>query len=132
MPQRLADEERVARGDLGDLASEFDALAFELAATGQRQILENVGRAQTRQHHPLDARLASQVSHHVGQRVGPVEIGGAKRAHHEDWRIAQPAHEVAQQQQARPVGPVEVVEHEHDWALRRLAAQQVEHGLEEP
>ena len=88
---------RVGPGDAGDEAADLAPVE-----AGQRQV---GGR-----------RLAEQLGQGAAQRVAPVHLDVPVGADDQQARVGQlPGHE-AEQQQARPVGPVEVVEHHHQAA----------------
>ena len=83
------------------------------------------------QQHPLDARLAPQVSQQLGERMRAREIGLAVGAEQEQRRRPRRAREMAQQDQRRLVGPVQIVEQDqHEGAARGVREQRID-GLEE-
>ena len=59
-------------------------------------------------------------------------LGGAIGAEHEHSALVGRSCNVAEQQQRRPVGPLQVVEHEQDRRRRGDLGQQAGHGLEQP
>ena len=71
-----------------------------------------VGLVEPAQLDPVEVVLAAQLHKHVDQRCRP--LGVADRGHDQQRRLAGRAHHLAQHQQRRLVGPVQVVEHEHD------------------
>ena len=110
----LADEERVAAGQLADLAGDLGVGAHELGdlVAGQPGELE-----------PHDVLGAAQVGQRLAQRVG--HVGVAEGGQQQQARAGAAAGQVAQQAERRPVGPVGVLEHEQDRARLADAGQQV-------
>ena len=61
----------------------------------------------------------------------PGQLVRAIRPDQDHLLVAQPSREVDEQSTRRWIGPVEVLEHEHDRSLERQAAQHIEHDFEE-
>ena len=113
--QDLGDEERVALGlAVHRLREDRRRL---LLADGFDERLHLVA-VEPAQQHALVEVLSPQRGDHVGERMGAVELDVAIRAHDQDALATQVARQVLQQQERRLVGPVEVVEHEHDRTAR--------------
>jgi hypothetical protein len=127
-PHQLAHEIGVALGlavegdhqlgrrvDPGDVGDEPAHLALVEAAKGQ-----------ARGH-----RLAEQLGQGAAQAVVPVHLDVPVGGDQQQARVGQlPRHEL-QQQQAGPVGPVEVVEDDHQTGVGRCLAERGGHGVEE-
>ena len=128
MAHDLLDEERVAVGLAVQRAHERlrggrgGQLGHELRHLALRQ----AGELQ-----PAQRALAAQVADQLVQRVAVGDLALAVGADEQRPPRRGRAHEVAQQLQRRPVGPVQVVEHEHDRRLRADLADQRGHGVEE-
>ena len=88
-------------------------------------------RVQAAEVQPGDTALPAEVGQHVGQRMAAVEVGVAVGGQDEHPHRRDRAQEVAQQEQRRLVGPVQVVEHEDDRGVVRAGGQQVGDGLEQ-
>ena len=102
---QLLEEQGVAAGHLGDPSF---LVPVETAA-GERLEQRLAGRAGERRE-PQDGRLAD-----AARPVGPVlERVGARHQDEERGHVAEPAGRVEQQVQERGLGPVHVVDHDHD------------------
>ena len=86
---------------------------------------------QAAQLQPAQRALAPQVADQLVQRVAVGDLALAVGADEQHAPRRGRAHQVAQQLQRRPVGPVQVVEHQHDRRLRADLAQQRGDGVEE-
>ena len=93
--------------------------------------LGRLGLAETRDLDLRDEPLASQ----LGQRrrePGGMRLGRPVGAEHEHATVAGRPRDVPEQQQGRPIGPLEVVEHEQHRSGRGDLRQQTGDGLEQP
>ncbi len=123
---QLADQERVAVGELADRLRERERRGAQLAAPGAADELGHVAVGEPGEPQPHDV-VAAQVGERLRQRVGDVRLGVAVGGEHEDPRLGG-AREMAQEQERRCVGPVRVLEHEQGRTLPRDAGEQVGHG----
>ncbi len=83
----------------------------------------------------LDVQLGGEpVAAELGQRVRErvAALGRAVRAQDQQTRGVRRPRQVPQQQQRRPVGPLQVVEHEQHRGRTRQVRQQPDDGLEQP
>ena len=122
----LADEEGVALGLGRDHPGEhLDLGGVDVAATGLGEEQRDLVAVEAGQVDPRHRRLAPEVGERGGERVGAVEVGVAVGADHEHPGVAQVADQVAQEQQAGLVGPVEVVEHDQHGGVVAGPGEQV-------
>ncbi len=128
----LTDEERVAlrlaRDHLGELGH---PLRVDLATGRLGQEVRDLVLVQPDEVDALDAGLAAQVGQRGGEGVGPGQVGVPVRAHHEHSGVIHVADQVAQEQEAGLVGPVQVVEDDQDRGLLARPGQEVGDGAEE-
>ncbi len=117
--QRLLDEERVALGLLGQAPHE---LRGDVVARDQRARLL---RRQPAQIDALEERLPAQPAEQLA-------LDAARGAEHEQAHRRRVLEQVAEQQQRRCVGPVQVVEQQHDRALAGREREHPRHALEQP
>ena len=110
----LADEERVAAGQLADLAGDLRVGAHELGHLVARQ---------PREPQAHDVLGAAQVGQRLAQRLR--HVGVAEGGQHQQARAGAAARQVPQQAERRPVGPVRVLEHEQHRAVLADPRQQV-------
>ena len=110
----LADEERVAAGQLADLAGDLRVGAHEFGHLVARQ------PSQPQAH---DVLGAAQVGQRLAQRLR--HVGVAEGGQHQQARAGAAARQVPQQAERRPVGPVRVLEHEQHRAVLADPRQQV-------
>ena len=121
---QLADEERVAAGHVGDRRCQ---LGHGLVAGYAAHQLGDVVAGQAAEAQPHDVVGAAQVREHLRQRVGHVGLGVAEGRDQQQPGAPARAGQVPQQAQRGGVGPVRVLEHEHDGPLAPGALQQVGH-----
>ena len=122
MAQNFLDKERIALLFAQDRAHE------RLATPSSHLLLVNcldevfhLVLRESSQQHSLVKPLASQFREHCGERVTPVEFDVAIRADHDQSAALDAAREMLQEQQRRLVGPVQVVELQHNGiGLRRV------------
>ena len=65
------------------------------------------------------------------QRMPPGQLVRPVRPDQDQPLVAQPSREEREQGARRRIGPVQVLEHEHDRSFERQAAQHVKDGFEE-
>ncbi len=80
----------------------------------------------------VDVDVAAEVGAEIGELVGTRGGAVAVSPHDHEWRPGGGAHHVPQQQQRRPVRPVEVVEHDQGRLSGRDPGDEHRHRLEEP
>ena len=116
----LADEERVAAGELADRAGDLRVRAHELG---------HLVAGQPREPQAHDVLGAAQVGERLAQRVR--HVGVAERRQQQQPRAPAAARQVAQQAERRPVGPVHVLEHEQHGLVVTDAGEDVgDRGVE--
>ena len=131
MAQHLGDEERVAGGAALQRPRGVHRRAVELLAG---RVARELGDRLGLQPGEVDARdvgLTMQVGQQLDQRMLVVELG---RAEGRDDRQPQPqvgGDEVAQEQQRRRVGPLDVVQEQDDGTLGLLGVEQPDGRAEE-
>ena len=125
----LLDEERVALGLAGERAHEGLARRARTASSATSSATS--GSARPVELQPPQRALAAQVADQLVQRVAVGDLALAVGAEEQHPPRRGRAHEVAQQLQRRPVGPVQVVEDEHDRRLGADLADQRGDGVEE-
>ena len=123
----LLDEERVALGLLQQRA--VDVLGQRVGAELADQ-LGRVGLVEPAQLDRLEVLLAAELDEDVRERVGP--LGVAEAGDDEHRLVLGRADELAHHQQRRLVGPVQVVEHEHDRLRAGDVGQHLRGGVEQP
>ena len=129
--QHLADEEGVALGLGPDGPGELFGALVEVVAGGG---LEHGGHAvgvEALDGDALHAGLAAEIGEQRRQRVGPVEVGVAVGANHQQPHGPGRADQVAQQEEGRPLGPVQVVEDEDEPRGRGRGREPGGDGVEE-
>ena len=124
-PPQLRHKERVAAGELPQRAAEVRQLRAEIGAGGARHELGDLRRAQAAEPQADDALGAPQVRERRGQGLRDVRLRVAERRHQHGTRLADPAGEVAQEQERRRVGPVGVLHDEHDGRAAADGGQQI-------
>ena len=124
--QQLSDEQRVALGLDMDGLGELDDRDVERVACGDLDELLHLGLAQAGQLDPRDMGLPAQIGEHAGQRVRAIEVGVAERADGEQAGRSDP-HDVAQEQQRRLGGPLQIVQDEQQRNRQRHPG---EHGAD--
>ncbi len=128
--QHLAHEERVALGLGVHRSGQLHRGGLERMAGGRLHERGDAAAVEADQVQPADPGLPAEIAEGLGQRVGPVEVGVPVGGQDEHPQRGDRPQEVAEQEQRRLVGPVEVVEHQdHRVGLRR-GRQQVGDGLE--
>jgi len=128
-PDDLTDEERVAARLVADPLSELTGRALD---TGdQLDEPADTGGIEPPQRDPPRTLGRGQVRERFGKRVVTAELDVAVGADHEQPGVGELAGEEPQQEQRRFVGPVEVVEHEHERAGLRGAREEARNRVEE-
>ena len=128
VPDDLLDEERVA---VGLAVQGADERRLGGGDAERRDELGDLRLGQALELEALEHALAAHVGDQLEQRVAGLELGVAVGAEQEDAARLRRADEVPQQLQRRAVGPVEVVEHEHERRLRARLAEQRGDRVEE-
>ena len=126
--QQLLDEERVALAAVRDTAHEPTR---RLLPGATRDQLGDLGLAESRQRKPLHRPRAAQLRERFGERVLLADLDRPVGAEDHQRRALGRACEVAKQQQARLVGPVQVVQEQHQRAKMRGVGQQRGDRLEQ-
>ena len=127
--QHLLGEERVALRALEDAVGErrVDRLAED-----RLELLGDLGARERRELEPLARSARARAKQQRAQRVAAVELLGAVGRDEQHAARAQRAHEEREQVERRAVGPVEVLEDEHERLLRGEPADDAEDELEQP
>ena len=132
--ERLLDEERVAGRPPAEQAGE---LAIHRASGAGADERSGRGLVEAGQRDPrgLAALVADRLPEHAGDRMlGRQRLVARSADHHHGARRPlppHPSHEVAEEQPGGLVGPLEVVEHEHERIRGRGGGEQLDHRLEE-
>ena len=109
---QLADEERVAVGEVADRLRELGRAGADLAARGAADELRHVVAGEAGEPQPHDVVGAAQVGERLRERLRHVGLGVAEGGEQQHARAPGGAREVAQEQERRGVGPVPVLDHE--------------------
>ena len=118
--QQLLGVERVALGAGDDVVDR--GLGQRPGRGGQpADQRADVGVGQRAELEPLHAGQPHQLGQQRPQRVAAVQVVGAVGGDHGDRLVGEPGQQVAQQVAAGPVGPVHVLQHEQQRAVRRPA-----------
>ncbi len=127
--EQLAEEERVAVRLAGEQHGEL--LRHRLPGhLFEERVHVLDGQAREGESRRLD--LATQHGQRLGQRVAPVEVGVPVGAHHQQARPQGPPRHRPQEPDGGVIGPVEVVEHEHDRRRLAEAADHLRDGVVHP
>ena len=127
--QDLADKERIAvrcRADRG--RQRVPHVGRRLAVGNQ---LRHLVLVEPLQRDALAGRLAVQRAERIGQRMLRVELDVAIGAEQEQTMLRGEARHVAQHGDRALVGPVQIVEHQHDRRARRGGDQELADGVEQ-
>ncbi len=125
-PAHLGEEERIALGAFEQLRQ------AGLGRSVRADELARLVQAQSAQRHTRVVRSARQIAQRAEQRMTPVDLGVAVRAEQEQARIGRVGGEELQQPQRSGVGPVQIVDDEHDPARRRRALPEGGQRVEQP
>jgi hypothetical protein len=106
----LLDEERIA---LRLAVNRFCQRTRHLAARDRLQHPLHLGRAQAAQLHAAKAGLPAQVGQRRRQRMGAVHLDVAVGPDHQQPRSLQVPGQMREQVEAALVGPVQVLQHQH-------------------
>ena len=109
---QLADEERVAVGEVADRLCELRRAGADVTARGAADELRYVVARKAGEPQPHDVVGSAQVGERLGERSRHVGLGVAEGAEQQQARAPGGARQVAQEQQRRGVGPVPVLDHE--------------------
>jgi hypothetical protein len=126
--QDLADEERVALG--AGVHRRCDLRGGVRAEPGGGE-LGDLRKVEPAQADALGRAVAAQLGQRGGERGTSAHLGVAVGADREERRRSAGAQEKRQQQQRRAVGPVQIIEHEHQRAADGECAERVVDGGEE-
>ncbi len=132
LAEDLGHEERVAVGLLVDAVGEGHARLVEFVTGGGLHERHHVGVVEAFERecaHP--GRLAVQGAQGLGEGMGDREFGIAVGAENEQPCRGRVGRYVAQQLEARLVGPVQVVEDQDDRVLFARRVEEVDHGAVE-
>ena len=129
--EHLAHEERVAVGLAIHRVGETHGGVVEGVPGGGLHERHDAGVVEPGQLDARDAVLSTQRGERLEQRVGARQLAVAVGPEHEHPHRLVGRDHVAQQLQARLVGPLQVVEHEHDRLLLRHHGQQPDHRREQ-
>ena len=111
--QQLLGEERVA---LRAREDGLEELRRRRRAEDPGELLVHVRARQAIESEPLHRRGRCHVGEEAPQVLAPVDLVVAVGRDHEHALVAQPAREEPQQLERRAVGPVDVLDHQHDGA----------------
>ena len=126
--EQLLGEQRVS------LAAAIQRLEHVVVGCRTRDGLDLVGQlpsGEGRQVDPHRGARPDQLGEHRPQRVPPVQLVAAQRREQHD-RTAEVALQEHQQVERRPVGPVQVLDHEEHRGRRREVLEEAEQQLEQP
>ena len=126
---QLLDEEGVAAGAGVDPPGQLGRDRRPLDAG---QLGRHLGRAEAGQLQALDPAAAVQLGQERPQRVAAVQLVGAVGSDQQEAAVAQVADQEGEQVAGGPVGPVQVLDHQHGPALGAQALQHPEQQLEQP
>ena len=128
MSEHLFDEERIAVGLGLDQVDQFGRWCLARPAT--EHLRDFLARQQTQWH--LDGLAsAEEVGECPVEGTGKIEIGVPVGAYDKKWDRRKTRRQMLQQQQARFVGPVEVLEHQHQRPGFRRAFEKRLNALQE-
>ena len=125
---QLADQERVAVGELADRPGQLGRARRGLAARGAPDELGHLRAGEPAQPQPHDVLGAAQVGERLRERLGHVGLGVAEGGEQQHARVAGGPRQMAQEEQRRRVRPVAVLEHEQE----RPAAADARRGGRSP
>ncbi len=123
----LAQQERVALGEVADRAGEPCVGRVDLAAARPANELPDVLLAEAAQVQAHDVVGAAQVGERLGELCGDVGLGVPERGEQEHAGLARRPREVAQEHERRGVRPVPVLEHEQQRLPASCAREEVGH-----
>ena len=101
-------------------------------AGGELDVVGDPVRVEAAQRDPARALDPGELAERVGERVVAAELDVAVGADQQQAGAGEPAGDEAQQQQRGLVGPVQVVEHDHQRARARGAGEEAGERVEEP
>ncbi len=131
MAEHLTHEERVAFGLGVQGPGEIEPGLLEVVARGHRHEAGDLVAVEAVQVESLDPGLAAEVGERVRERMAAIEVRVAIRAEHQQPHRRRRTQEVAEQHERRLVGPVDVVEHQHDRLGGRHLGEQIHHRVEQ-
>jgi hypothetical protein len=126
--EQLLGEERVAVGPDQDAGEQLRCGWTAEDASEHGTELFAVEPAQLE---PLDGRVAVQLGQHRAERVAAVQFVAAVGGHQHDRGLGQVGHEEREQVHGRPVGPVQILDRQHQRPLGGQPLQQAQQPLEQ-
>ena len=126
--QQLLGEERVATG-AGQHRG--DELRLGRLAPDARQLRRHIGLAERAELDDLDALQAQQLGEQRAERVTPMELIGPVGGQQQHRLATGVANEEPEEVACRRIGPMEVLQDEHQRPFLRQAMQDPEHDLEQ-
>ena len=126
---QLANEERVAVGSLTERADSGGV------RTPARQCLDDRGDGrpvEPGQGHTDDRPVAPDVGERRRERVARAQLGVPGAPEQKQWEALGPGRQAAHQEQRGPIGPVQVVQDQHERPPRRGPLEQLGEGVEHP
>ena len=127
--RQLLGEERVALGAGEELV---DQPRLGPAAEDPRQLGDHLLAREALERHALDDRGALGLGHQRPQRMAAVQLVGAVGREKQDALVARVAHEEGQEVARGAVGPVDVLEDEHERPRLAQPAQQARAAARTP
>ncbi len=124
----LLDQERVA---VGALEHELHQVGLGRRADDALELRGDLVLREPLELQPAHAARPVPAADQAAQRVRAVQLVGAVREHEQDLRVVQAAHEQRDQLERRAVGPVQVLEHDHERPVAPGARDGAEHELEQ-
>ena len=128
----LADEKRVALGEVVDPLGELAQLGSEIAAGGTANELGNLVAGEPGKPQPDDVIRPAEVGERVREGLRHVGLGVAERGEQQHACVSRGACEMAQEEQGRRVGPVPVLEHEQRRPAAGDADEEIRDGRVQP
>ena len=107
--QELLGEEDVA---VGSAVRTVDELGRRLTPDDGHDELTYLVAVEAIEIDALDGARAVELGEHAAQRMATVDVVGSVRTHEHHRRRAEAAREIDEQLARRPVGPVEILQHE--------------------
>ena len=126
-PQHLTDEEWVALGLEAERMGEIRRGILEPLPGCSLHECEHTGVIEALQFDPADIWFALQGTEEIAEWVGRRELGVGERPEHEQPSRLDGGDDMTQESEALTVGPLQVVEHEHDRLERGCGRQEACH-----
>ena len=122
---QLADQERVALGEVADRPGQLGGPRAGIGARGPAHELGDLLGGQAGEPQPHDVVRPAQVGERLRERLRHVGLGVAEGGEEQQARAPGAARQVAEKQERRGVGPVPVLDHEQHRALAADSREQV-------